>query len=732
MLTNRLQLALELIKPTDWKIFEKLSSSFLASEFENLRTTASLSGDAGRDAELFLVDNEPNIMLQYSLQKEWEQKIKSSAKQINENFPNTTFLIYVSNQEIGALGDNIKNFLRKKYCLTLDIRDRNWFIERCATDKTRQNASEEFSQIIVDPYLSSKGIKSHVPSELSSPEAVAAVTLLGLQWQDDVREKGLTKLAFEALVHSVLSNTDTNNRIPRNTIHSTIYQLLPDHAHNDVKILIDAALKRLTKKSIKHWQKEDEFCLSHEEKLKLIDYEAKLALLEASLIKAIEEICDQVLLSYNITKYKNEFIICLRKTTESVMFNRSQTFAMEVKKGSLVTLADSDFQSIIFSQILSSNLPKIPNIDWTQPIRRGVRSILLSNNPTIQTYMRSKADAYTLMAFLRQTPDVQSAVNKMFSDGEIWLDTTIILPLIAETLDNNSLPGHFTRMISAANKIGLELFVTDGVIEETERHMNRSLRCARSLNNNWSGQFPYLFDRFIQHGNSTSSFASWLDNFRGESRPEQDISEYLKDKFNIKTLNLEFDSNDEKISEIRNALQLIWRERYKKRQERYGVVIDDTTIDKLVSHDIECYCGVILRRNNRKTSPFGYSAWWLTVDKHTFNLKDKLSKSIKGNPPDSPVISADFMVNYLVFCPNRNKIDKSQESHLPLLMHLGDSGNYTAEILATADKIREELKGKDELIIKRNIRDYLDRAKGHIGPIANAGMDDDIDYLFEY
>lgn len=50
MISRRLELALERLQPSDWNRFERLSSAFLASEFDDIRTVASPSGDDGRDA----------------------------------------------------------------------------------------------------------------------------------------------------------------------------------------------------------------------------------------------------------------------------------------------------------------------------------------------------------------------------------------------------------------------------------------------------------------------------------------------------------------------------------------------------------------------------------------------------------------------------------------------------------------------------------------------------------
>lgn len=47
MISNRLELSLERLKSSDWNRFERLSSAFLADEFDDIRTVASASGDGG-------------------------------------------------------------------------------------------------------------------------------------------------------------------------------------------------------------------------------------------------------------------------------------------------------------------------------------------------------------------------------------------------------------------------------------------------------------------------------------------------------------------------------------------------------------------------------------------------------------------------------------------------------------------------------------------------------------
>lgn len=721
MITNRLRLALELLKSSDWERFEKLSSIFLATDFSDLRTVASPSGDGGRDSELFSPHGEPRVLLQYSVTPQWSDKIRRTIDRVKETFPDSLMLVFVSSYPIGALADEIKRAARVNHGLTLDVRDRTWFIDRVLGSSACEQAAEELAQATVDPYLAKNEETTHVPSELSSQEAIAAVTFLGLQWQDDVREKGLTKLAFEALVRAVLKDTNSESRMSRTTILQSVSNLLPGHGISAIGSQVDKALQRLTKKAIRHWPKGDEFCLTFEEVERVKDFRTKAALAGRDLLGVISAISTGVLAGQSkLASDESQLTKSIRDAIDEVLFERSQAFSLALRSGSLSVFAESDFNRVLTKVISSSTLPKRKGVDWLRFIAIGVREILLSEEPAVQMHLRSLADSYTLLAFLRQTPDVQEVVEKLFSHGQIWLDTSVILPLFAEPLFEAS-PGRFTRMVSAARDAGLELFVTEGVIEEIERHMNRGHACTLAEHGTWQGRIPYLLERYILSGRARTGFAGWLEKFRGTTRPMDDIAIFLREEFHIETRSLE-QERDTTDAALRDALQALWYEAHQRRRTKHGNQADQTAITRLVEHDVECYCGVVALRSNERASPFGYSAWWLTVDTEAFDLKPKLREIMRGEPPDSPVLSADFLVNYLAFGPMRRKIDKVSEARLPLLLELGSARYLTPELLTEADSLRDELRGLSDRVIRRRVRDHLDRARQRLGPIARAGQ----------
>ena len=593
MQRERLQLALERLRPEQWKLFEEFASAFLSAQYPNLRTVASQSGDQGRDAELFSYDGPIQTIFQYSVSQDWKNKIRKTAKRISETRPETRILIYVTNQSILSSADPIKNEILKMYGLLLDIHDAAWFLDRFNGDEHRESVSEDLATKIVDPYLVSKGVLQHSAPALTTTESQAALTFLQLQWEDDTREKGLTKLSFQALVRAVLRNTNSDSRMSRDEIHNQIIALFPNHDSAHIRDIVDSALRKLTKRYIRHWVKEDEFCLTHEESIRV---RGRLAAIDIS-NSAIDSEIRIVLELYGRKSEEIEQLgHLIRSAIDHYLHGRGEAFANAVTNDRLDKFGVEGFRNSV-ERVVNSELT-----DCDPQYKTKIINIMLSTisnlftEPSIdvQHHLRSKSDAYTLLAFLCQTPDVQSAVSKMFSHGTIWLDTTIVLPLIAEVLIPDE-QQRFIRMLKVASSSGLDLRITPGVIKEVERHINLCMIYVRMPHSQWSGGIPFLMNAYIRSGRNPDSFASWIEQFEGTERPEDDLAEYLEMFFNIERENLEKEVDSAR-SEIRIAVQEAWHTAHVKRRDVSNGELDENTIHQLVRHDVENYLGVVERR----------------------------------------------------------------------------------------------------------------------------------------
>jgi hypothetical protein len=263
---ERFSLALERLPASAWERFEDLASVFLRAEYPNIRRTSATSGDLGADAMFWQPEGDPVTLLQYSVTAEWADKIVRTARRLRENFEAARILIYVTNQRIGPAVHELRGKLAREFQLHLDVRDREWFLDSMGLSQTAADEAEHLSREFADPYLASGEVLVGKAQALTTDEARAAVLYLGMQWEDDVREKGLTKLSFDALTLAILRGTDNDNRLARKTVHERVAAIVPTQDPEAVARLVDSALQRLTKVRVRHWKVSDEFCLAHEER----------------------------------------------------------------------------------------------------------------------------------------------------------------------------------------------------------------------------------------------------------------------------------------------------------------------------------------------------------------------------------------------------------------------------------------------------------------------------------
>jgi len=717
---KRFELALNRLEGSDWAKFEKLASAFLASELPGIRTMAAPEGDGGRDAELFFSDGNPLVSVQYSVQEDWKSKIQKTVDRLKTTFPDRRILIYVTNQEIGARADEIKGkFGSEGY--HIDVRDRNWLVERLHSNVNAEKAGEELSRDIVDRYLESAGVIEKKAVALSAIEKKTAFVYLEMQLANDQRQKGLTKLSYEALVKAALRGTDSQKRLKKGEIVTKIQGFMPNHPPDFVQRKAESALRALQKNGVNYHTATDDYCLSHDEVMKVHERLASIDLLDKAFSKEIKSSVE----SDGVVSTKQVELCCsaIRRCLESYLLKRGEAFASAVARKDTTLIGDDGLSSIVMSESLVSSI-RVSGVSSVDYVTAKIKGIVSNPTPSAMLCMRQLSDAYTLMAFLEETPDVQQVTTKMFSRGEIWMDTSVLLPLFAEQVSQNE-PGPFSEMVRQARNAGAKLYVTPGVIEEVERHFNRCISYLNQKTNQkgrWVGTVPFVYASYILAGRRSDSFASWLENFRGEFRPEDDIAQYLLEKFGIEQVGLD-DYVKCAPDDLRSAMQEEWLSVHESRR---GAKSDDFDLAamRLAEHDVESHLGVMmLRQKEAGASNMGYSAWWLTMDSAAPQVHRKVHDKIGRKPPHMPLLSVDFLLEYIAFGPNRGRISRENLAALPIIASGALFDSLPEEVLEVAAKVREDCASLPEHVIQRRIRDAVDKQKMKIGPIHRAGLD---------
>jgi hypothetical protein len=703
-----------------------MATVFLADEYPGLRPMAATSGDGGLDAELFQPNDAPSVAIQMSLRQDWENKITQTCTRLSKTTPNARVLIFITNQTIGPKVTAIRKRVLSEFGLYLDVRDAEWFLTQRNSSTAVEAEAEAFAHLIADPLSSGGTALERQAQALDDLEAKAAFVYLGLQWEDDTREKGLTKLCFEAIVRAVLRNTTSDERMSRREIKEHVGALLPAHNAAARDTQIDGALKRLSKVYIRYWKKADEYCLTWDERVRLAERLAQMEELDSGLRKALRAMLARAAEEEGTEiqgALLDQAVSRTRAVLERVLLDRGEAFAEAVTSSGQTMLRFEDVEAAVYKDLTVNPTKGIePRI-----VAATVTSLMADPPEGVRKYLRSLADTYTLFAFMRETPDVQSAIVKIFADGDIWLDTTVVLPLFAEDLLDPGSRSH-AHMLQAVRESGSRLHVTEGVVEEITSHIHRSRGYYRALSDQRDlyGTAPFLLSCYQLSGRGPSDFERWLETFCGTSRPNDDIIDYLFEFFGIEVTSLEEDASQAD-PVFRAMVGEIWHESRDQRDRKamaLGIEPTDPGIRaRLVAHDVENYVGVVMRRTRRgeRKSAFGYKSWWLTLDGTAFRVHRELMDRLTEKPPASPAISPDFMLNYLAVGPVRGRLSRRTEETLPLMLNMSILDAVPKSLLDLADALRKELVDLPPHVVRRKIRDTLDEARLLIGTQGRAG-----------
>ncbi|MGE2737344.1 hypothetical protein [Mycolicibacterium vaccae] len=716
MARGRLELALTEIPPGAWEDFEQFASEFLIADFPGLRTMARAAGDEGRDAEIFDVNDAGKIKLQYSVTVSWRSKIVKTVERLLEFKPKPTHLVYVTNQQIGPEADDLKREILTKHDIVIDVRDRAYFLDRRDHTTAARAASEVLEAKFVAPLLTKHGIAHSVAPALTADEERIAFLHISIDMIERNRARNFSKDAYESLVLAVLHGTTHENPLDRSSIRDRICSFVHANSRQQLDARIDSALERLSKKrgTVKHIRPSDCFHIAFEETTRINDEAAKFLKQESAFeedILAAIYIVDENLAGDE--KRGKQAVAALREIIERLLLDYGEQFTVAIATGKAPEATKEKLEHLLTEMSFKTHLSNALAAEV-------IEMVLTEGTDETDAHLRRLLDSYTVLALLKSTPDVQKTLRKVFSGGQIWLDTIVILPLMAEELYTSAKPMH--DLIEACRISEIKLYVTTGVIEELDAHIHSCVQTARSGTSSY--RLPFLLREYITQGYPRKGFTKWQEIFRGPDNPVLDIEEYLKDEFGIVRHDLKTEV-DKVNSELRIAAQDYWREEQQKRRSNSG--IDAATLDRLVAHDVENSVGVVQLRGQTNPGPTGYQHWWLTTDRIARGFSAAL-ESVLGEPIASPVIDPSFLVQLLRFRPHTPEEATAALERFPVLMGLAKMDAIPGDMIDVIEEIRAEIPTLNRRLIKRRLRDQINRRKAgvHGEPAEDApGLADD-------
>lgn len=702
---SRLRFALDNLGPTDWEAFQEFASAFLTVDFPDIRSIGG-TGDRGRDAVLF--GAEPDVVIQYSIKSDWADKIRGTVATVKEAGIKCSLLVYATNRSVGPRADDLKRELLR-VGINLDMRDQRYFLDRIDRSASTRASAGRLSSRIVDPLLPTTDLVRN--SDLTQPEMRAGLLYLELQLRDADLKLGLTKLCVESLILAALAGTDPEHMRSRAEIEAQVRRQFPGQDPGRMSDLIGGALLRLRdKRSTVVKGSTDSYALHHQERLRLAEKAERMVeerqAVHDELALRVEEMRGLLELQGHASE-SEDFLDVLESVFEAILEQQGNDFVAALSGSEKIPPQIDIFD--VTKNMIVARWPNLKSIglepgDLAEIANETIRRTLIGPGENTRVYLRNLADAYTLLAFLRQTPDVTRAVDRLFSKGRLILDATVLLPLFAETL-RPSAEQRFTNLLKVAAQAGLKLQVVDGVLEEIEAHFRRSLTCYRMSEGKWEGDIPFVLRHWREVHPGAGDFAAFLSEFRG-THPVDDLADFLHSAASVERVDVATAADTFDLS-VRGQITELWRARKHAKRP----LQPDDELDLLLRHDVEMYFGVLGLRKEEHRRLFGYETWWVTSDASAFAIYG-LSKRDGLQLPSNPCMHPNFLSNILAIGPARRTLEPSFRLLLPVALNIHYYGWGVPALAEAARGIREKYAGKPEWFMRRHIRDALDQLRG--------------------
>jgi len=706
---DRLRFALDHLRATDWEAFEDLCGAFLTTELPELRRIGGV-GDKGRDAVFEAADMD-QVVVQFSIQEDWKSKIGSTLADLKKAEVPVHSLIYVTNREIGPRADPLKSALLRKG-ISLDTRDRTYFLDRVHLSEQNRRAARSLSARVIDPLLPEAELTKNSP--LADADLRAGLTYLELQIRDSSDSRNLKRLSYDALVLAALRDTDPDSRRSKSEVIRSVEGHLPSHESDEVTASVEGALRRLKteQKIIVSGGEEKTYALHHLQRVEQADRTLAVLAERESVVAELAHLVGQTAEELDL-RLSSEDASPLADALDRVlqlMLEREGHNVAEAVREQRGTLKRADLL-LATENVVASQYGPVRGVlrrkdQLVELLLETAQSLFDRPTPAIQAYLRELSDAYTLLAFLTEAPDVQRAVSHFFSRGNLVLDTTVILPCFAET----QLPAEkqrLTNLFRAAREVGMSLSTTDGVANEILTHLQRALTCSRTRSSDWNGPIPFAFSDW-QDVAGAGSFEKYVEPFIGKGSSE-DVEFFLDQALKIEVADLEPIADSAIEADTRHEFTELWRAR---KRIRTGQSAADR--DLLLRHDVEMFFGVLGYRRTEPKDVFGYEAWWVTED---LSAQGAYREAISADIPlpSNPCMSPSFLSTLISLGPARRHLNRELRSLLPVALDIQRRGWGPKQLSSVANEIREKHADEPEWLIRKRIREAMTTFKEGVG-----------------
>jgi hypothetical protein len=646
----------------------------------------------------------------------WKRKIAETLETLVSNDFQPRELIYMTNRDIQREVDDLRASFRKQG-VSLDIRDRSWFEAVVNTSPARIAAAERLGKLYVDPLLSSRRVGGQMSLALTDEEERIVSAYLQLELRDKDPTKGLTKSCVEALITYTLRESSPERPVPRAVLHASIARHMPGSTSERATQLTDSSLNRFVRQNVvKHHTKEDGFTLAfpYREKIseRLQTMLAERSALRSECAVRVEALALKlnVDFDYEAAAVGDDALLLI----DHALCERGRLAAMAMADngdffGRRRPLEDIARELLKRDDVQLTSLGLLGEERFLALVPSVAEELAQYPTERLLAQLRTASDAYCLQFMLQQSQDVQGSLQKIISGTTLLVDTSVVVPCMAERL----LPieqRRFSNLLRGAAALGCRLVIGEDVLNEVDSHLDRILYRFRMQALGQIGAVaaqyfePALVTAFIEArdaGHFKGSFEEFVGLFKGRDNPTQDLIEYLRED-----LSIEFDEMRQQrdLLDTRELGRLFEEWKAHKRQRPW---VDEASFDKLVLHDVRTFLLVEnLRRETLQTATYGHRWWWLVLDGNSFHF-DRVRRASGGG---RVCMGPDFFSRYVSLAPKPPGMPSGARELLPAALEVARLGLVPPDIREEAIRAYEAAKDLPEYLRRRKLRDLVNAA----------------------
>lgn len=673
-------IALDKVNGDDFESFSKeFMSAVIGAEF------VPLGGmhDGGANGYMDDISNvyateRSGIFYQFSVRKDYEQKIKQTVLRLKEAKKKVKRVIYVTSIEIPKI-DNLEIDLSDEFDITISIRDKNYIVCHNNDSISTIAAYEHYLKSYTD-FLRNVGCSQAI--NLSKSKTDPTIYIFLQQEVENRRGKSnLLKTITESLVLWALNDTDPAKDIflTKNEALKKITNEIP-WSKQFIKNEIDDALSILYQKGnkverkirkYKLKKKEYIYCLPHEERQRVeLENSSDLSLR----IDVIDELKNIILEMKDVEKY-------LRDTLTSDLAE-SVIRAIEIffeREGLLFshfitdTNNDDDYLNTITDRV--NDVIDEKNISdqimislYGTVLIRCLSDMLYRGTPKQKKFLYKLSRTYVLLFILNADPKIVEYFQTMTSNFRLIVGTDMFVRMLTEKYLHDA--DQMTRnLIKMCKDGGAELILSEAVLDELYEHIkNADYHYTRDFHEHdeymtkeLARQCEIILIRayyYAKFRKQVKSWAEYISNFityryLRSYNAKEELKGYLCSEFNLVYMDkneMEDIVNKDHVNKLAEIIS-----EYKERPEiayRKALIV---------------YSVYALRKKYkelRKVSEFGLSTWWLTQETHI--LKD--TRDIIKKNASRYIMRPEFLLNFYALSPTKAEVVETYRNIFPTVM----------------------------------------------------------------